>query len=82
LAVILELHYTRDMSQDNDTVVVPGIGTVATMFERRDVLNLTTGFHGELGPDTAIRFAVGVPLTKKLNRDFDAEFIVTLVRRI
>lgn len=52
------------------------------MFERRDVLNLTTGFHGELGPDTAIRFAVGVPLTKKLNRDFDAEFIVTLVRRI
>lgn len=55
---------------------------MATIFSRQDVLNLTTGFDGEPGPDTDVRFAVGVPVTNKLDRDFNVEFIFTLVRRI
>lgn len=89
LAGLLELHCTTTL-ENTDTVTFGPMPPVA-VFDRSVVLsnrrinycllNLTTGLHLELDPDTLLRLAVAVPLLPDDNRFFDAEPMLQLTRR-
>jgi len=78
LASVVELHYTTTLN-DADTANLTG-GFIGNLDNRFDVLNLTAGVHSEWSGNTAIRFAVVVPLDRD-ERFFDSEMQVSIIRR-
>ena len=72
IAALLELHYTTTIN-DAD-ILFTGAGTVGNIFNRVDILNLTSGLHFQLGSLSNLRVGCAVPLnTSGENRQFDAE---------
>jgi hypothetical protein len=78
LASVVELHYTTTLN-DADSANL-GSGFIGNLDNRYDVLNLTAGVHSEWSGNTAIRFAVVVPLDRD-ERFFDSEMQVSIIRR-
>ena len=78
LASVVELHYTTTLN-DADSANLDG-GFIGNLDNRYDVLNLTAGVHSEWSGNTAIRFAVVVPLDRD-ERFFDSEMQVSIIRR-
>ena len=78
LASVVELHYTTTLN-DADSANL-GNGFIGNLDNRFDVLNLTAGVHSEWSGNTAIRFAVVVPLDRD-ERFFDSEMQVSIIRR-
>ncbi len=82
VAGLLELHYTSTL-QDSDVINatqagLPGFIVVAG--NRRDLLNLTSGVHVQLGPASNLRVGVVSPLRAAPDRAFDSEIQVVLNR--
>ena len=48
------------------------------MANRFDMINLTTGFHIELGSHLNMSVATSLPLRNPLNRSFDAQILAQL----
>lgn len=78
LASVVELHYTTTLN-DADSANLDG-GFIGNLDNRYDVLNLTAGVHSEWSGNTAIRFAVVVPLDRD-ERFFDSEMQVSIIHR-
>ncbi|HUG66324.1 MAG TPA: hypothetical protein VMM76_01155 [Pirellulaceae bacterium] len=80
LAALVELHYTSTL---NDTDIVGGLPDVAFLesANRRDILNLTFGLHGQLTSNTDVRVGAVFPLRNKPDRLFDSEVQVQVNRR-
>jgi hypothetical protein len=75
----MELHYTTTI-HDAD-VIDFGSGILGNSFNRVDFLNLTSGFHFQLGPLSNFRVGCAVPLhSSGENRQFDAEIQAQLNR--
>ncbi len=82
VAGLLELHYTSTL-QDSDVLNatqagLPGFIVVAG--NRRDLLNLTSGLHFQLGPASNLRIGAVTPLRSAPDRAFDTEIQVVLNR--
>lgn len=75
MAAMIECHYTSTL-QDVDRTPIGG----GRFFldARRDILNMTAGFHTQLGRRTTLRFAGGAPMLD--DRAFDGEFTLQLAR--
>ena len=79
IAALMELHYTTTIN-DAD-VLSTGAGTVGNLFNRVDIINLTSGLHFQIGPWSNFRVGCAVPLnTSGENRQFDAEVQAQLNR--
>jgi len=82
LAALVEFHYTTTL-QDTDTVSgLVGLDYLElhNTYNRTDVSNFTVGLHGEIG-QTTIRVGGVFPLRNGSDKQFDAEFQVSMNRR-
>jgi hypothetical protein len=85
LAAIFELHYTTAI-QDSDFVVFQanrggGIGTLSSLANRLDILNVTAGMHWQITPVSNFRVGCCVPVRTAPDRVFDAEILASFNRQ-
>jgi hypothetical protein len=78
LAALVELHYTSTL-QDGDRLGAGGI-LFTQPSNRRDILNLTFGLHGQIA-QTDVRVGAVFPLRDKPDRLFSSEIQVQVNRR-
>lgn len=77
LAGVFELHYTTTI-QDSDRITFTanrggGNGTLGSVANRLDLLNITAGLHWQITEVSNFRVGCAVPLRAEPDRAFDAE---------
>ena len=69
VAPMFEIHYTTTL-QDIDQSTIP---SVQFLNDRRDLLNLSSGVHFQIGKHSTFRIAAAAPVRTGVDKTFDAE---------
>jgi hypothetical protein len=84
LAAVAEVHYTTTLQDAQQLDYFDGVSLTNLDFENPanqvDMVNLTVGIHGQIGPCTTCRVGGVFPLTSDDNRSFDSEIQVQVNR--